>query len=341
MTDWIGDIRRYPIEQVAEELNLKLAHGNRFAACPACDAGNRKCSVHDAGRKWKCHGCGVRGDSADLVAVVATGKTLGHEATPEENAATRALAAFLGFCEGADGSVPPRPRVTPRPQPAPKNEPTRPPIEEVEALWDASTLTADEPGGNAVDFLRDRGYWPLEELDELGIVRMLPLRYLSPSWWPYSLATWRLVVRGFEATGELASLHARAVVDVKDSKMWPKGYQSRQLFMPNREGLQLLQGDGEPNTRVLVVEGLTGLLWTSLVLKRKGLDLPVLGATEGAWPALSRITWPKGSVVFAATDDKDKDGKGARYATDIRKAVPRDIPVRRWRWNREDNHGQR
>jgi len=333
MNEWIHDLRSYPIEEVAKALALKVGRGNRFTECPACGAGNRACSIHEAGRRWYCHVCGDGGDVADLVAVVATRHPISKTTTPEDYAATRALAASLGLVEGDDIDIPPRPRVAPKPLPERRNELNRPPLREVEALWNASTLTADERG--AGDFLRGRGYWPLEELDELGIVRMLPLRHQFPPWWPYPPHKWRLVVRAFEATaGELASLHARAVVDVNHKTMWPKGYQAGGLFMPNQEGLQLLRGEEVLDTRVLVVEGLTGLLWTSLVLQRKGLHVPVLAGTEGSWRALSRVQWPSGTVVFAATDDDDDDGKGDKYAAEIRRAVPRNIPVRRWRWNR-------
>ena len=384
MTDWIGELRRYPIEQVARLLELEVAHGNRFAACPACRAGHRACSVHTAGQRWRCHSCGAGGDAADLVAVVAVGHTL-TTATPEEYAATRALAASLGLCEGEDVATSPRPRVTPRLATAPKNEPTRPPIEEVAALWAASTSLATEPEGAVAAFLRGRGYppgevaalgvvrllplrypwpawWPYPptslatepegavaaflrgrgyppgEVAALGVVRLLPLRYPWPAWWPYPPATWRLVVRAHEADGELASLHARAVVDGAAGKTrWPRGYQAGELLLADQEGLLLLRGEGRPDTRVLVVEGLTGLVWATLMLRRIGLDLPVLAGTAGSWPALARVSWPQGAVVFAATDDDDT---GERYAAEIRRAVPRNIPVRRWRFNR-GNHGKR
>jgi len=140
MNDWIHELRRYPIEQVAKALGLTVGRGNRFTECPACHhvfkSKRSGCTIFD--NRWHCHKCEKGGDVVDLVAVVAIGKTL-HGATSEEYEATRAEAALRGLVDGKAGAtITPRPRVAPKPLPAPETKPSAEVLaEELAALQEA------------------------------------------------------------------------------------------------------------------------------------------------------------------------------------------------------------
>lgn len=240
----------------------------------------------------------------------------------------------------------------------------RPPSAEIAALWEASApvdrtmanpqqrasastrrdpgpLQSHENAAVSADrhpsapelwpalYLADRGFYA-PQAARLDIVRILPLRYPWPHWWPTPWARhYRLVARAFEPNGRLASLHARAVpaYDIDGQKArephpktrWPKGYAAGGLLFANPAGLTLLRGQAPTGLGgVLIVEGLTDLMRAALVIAEASLPLAVLGATSGGFRALAQVRWPDGVKIYAATDP---DATGHRYASEVATAL--------------------
>jgi len=329
---WLADTKRVGIAQVIAELGLQLARGRSLTPCPACaaDRRGRQDSRGPVGLRpedrWKCYRCDARGDAIDLVAYVLTGAQLG--ASNHEQ--VRNWFGARGWCDVDFDSHPGAVTVT-RPTVAPIEFPTiRPPQHEVLALWDASCPTAEDD--QVAAFLRGRGYDP-DLVDELRIARATPRSHDWPSWWPATWSrTWRLVTRAWEPNGRLASLHARAVVPTDRGKTrWPKGCSAASLLFVDQHGLDLLRRRGQPGGRVIVGEGLTGLVNAALLCADEDPPIPILNATSGGFPALREVSWPSGSSVYVYTDDDDP---GERYADQARTAIPAYVPVRRVRLNR-------
>lgn len=101
--------------------------------------------------------------------------------------------------------------------------------------------------------------------------------------------------------------------------------------MADARGRALLMGDAGELEAVVVVEGLTDMLATSLRVERKGQRRAVLSVTAGSSSAFARVRWPADVPCFLATDD---DKAGEKYATEVRAALPAAVEVRRIRLNR-------
>lgn len=317
--------------------------------CPLHAGRGYNFHVHTETLMWRCHSaCGEGGD-----AVRFTERSRGVEFVE----AVRYLAGLVGVelpkpgkgtrSKRAPGHAPAKPRaVAPPPLP-------RPPPEEVEGLWSASSALSAAPAASpAGRFLASRGWSAadVELLSDLDLARFLPRpeAYAFPEWWPGSWAsTWRLVVRAWEPSGTLAAVHARAILPDTDPKTrWPLGLDGRfrygDLLFADVWGEALLRGGDLPGglEAVVVVEGLTGFLNFTLRAKEAGRHVAVLGITSGSTPALRRVPWPTGLRCLVATDDTDappaKGGlpTGERYAREVVEALrPRGVLVERVRFN--------
>ena len=121
----------------------------------------------------------------------------------------------------------------------------------------------------------------------------------------------------FNANGEFVSLHTRAV-DVPKSgpkTLWPKGFEAKGLFMPNRFAVKMMRGNTQDIDGLLFVEGITDFIKCSAEVEDLGINLAVLGGTSGSFSSVSELNIPKDLKVYIGTDP---DEKGEEYAQTIR-----------------------
>lgn len=350
------------VPALAKWLGVRVRPGDRVAHCPnakghAHGDQNPSLQLHPDG--FKCHGCGQYGDALDLV-VLTEGCELAE--------AQRIVASFTGI--PYDPPMTPR---RPRTAEAMPTRKTRPPKVEVDALWAASASVDSTPtdtngvpvgeGSEPVSthptqlwpslYLCERGFHAAT-LARLDVVRILPLRYRWPEWWPSTWAPfYRLGVLAYEPSGTSASIHVRAVRpysqdgnrldEPKPKTRWPKGCAASGLLFAGPTGLALLRGHPPTNLRgVLVVEGLTDLLRAVLLAEKRQRQghtpLAVLGATSGGFKALADVRWPNGVHIYSATD---ADPAGARYHIEMSHTLaPLGIVPRRLDWTKtEASHG--
>jgi hypothetical protein len=340
--NWIAQVKeRVLVLEVAAALGLKV-QDHSFGPCPKCNAerrgkGERRppCGVTNGGKGWKCWTCNKTGDAVTLVALV-TGGNPPSKGDGKGWAAVRAECARRGWCDAADARKGPqkapglrrgRARLstlaatpsTPPVDRAANAVRTRPPPEELSALWDAAgPVTAD---AGVTSWAKARPELDLVLVGALDLARVLDGNS-NPAWWPYP-AVFRLAALAFDARGERASLQARAVALARNGKTRnPKGYSPGPVWFANAAGQAMLRGEAaEDLAGVLVCEGLTDWLATSCAADREGLALAVLGAIEGSWAPLAEVRLPEGVPVYLAPDVGDKDGKGDHYAEKARKAL--------------------
>jgi len=333
---WLDEARR-PVGEVAEALGLD-GDPRRGFACPACREERRDrtrfaIGLRRDGAGWRCHRCGEGGDAIDLVAWHLGGARF-RDLGAEDRGRVRAWF-------GTATSDVPVPRLS---SPAVVAVASRPPREEVDALWSTSLpLVSCLPGGSAPDaraarFLRGRGLLDLADaIADADLARLTPLPggMACPTWWPAGrLALWRLVVRAWHVGGEPVSLHARAVEDrptTRDGEpmpkqLWPGSrngsrYDAGGLFFADPPAARLLRGDGAGIGRVLICEGLTDWLSAAAWCRRNALaDVAVLGGVSGSFPALAQVRWPDQPVDIVVA--VDHDAAGDRYVEQIRAALP-------------------
>lgn len=349
---WWEEIKARGVADVARAWDLEpgpMAAGRHTWPCPACAAPTRHTKQRDKrgavgltpdGQGWRCHQCDEGGDAVTFAAHLALGR---GRWSGSDGAELRAECAARGLCEPEPGAAPraPTPRRPMPPPSAPVAEaPVRPPAAELAALWGASLRLTDVPPwdggpewtGAVREYLSGRGL-DVGTLAELDMARVLPRpeRFVYPSWWPSAWAsTWRLVVRAFEPTGELASIHARAIVPgVRPKDRWPLGCGAGGLFLADPRGVAFLRGElAPPPLGVVVTEGLTDTLAMALDPAWSGDGLPVVGVTSGSLRAFASVSWPRETACVVATD---ADAPGERYAEQIREAVPRWVKVARMR----------
>jgi len=337
---WWRRVREIDVRVVAPILGLER-RGRSWGPCPGCGAEKRSrsdrrapVSIRDDGAVFRCWCCDAAGTSLDLVCIRLAGERWrpGVECVEE-------WFADHGFLDG-DARVATPPRVA---RPAPLR---RVPRAELASMWDASTsraLPADVLGflSSRTD-LAAHGLSMADEvaLARLDVVRALPDRrcYQWPEWWPARWASiYRLAILCFDARGEAAGLHARAVRATKNGKTrWCRGYAASRLLMPGIGGLDLLRGCDVPmHAGVWICEGVTDVLAASIVALQLQIPAVVLGAASGGFQALADVRWPRailrGDVaVYIRSDD---DEAGNRYAEQAHRALyPLGIAARRAPW---------
>ena len=341
-----------PAIEVAQSFGL-ACDGTGFA-CPACKATwrgrqDRRLAVGCRGPAWQCHACGAKGDPVTLAAYVVVGR-VPAKGDPAWREVIAALEGAGMASDDASSELPRRGVSTPSAGKPSSNETVPPSAEEVRAFW-LACREVNEPrntaggAGNQLDsaaaaFLERRGYWPPQDIAELDLVRYAPVGAgVWSAWWPRSWSAWWLVARASTPPGVMASIHARAVSPEAESRgktRWPKGCAARGLLMADALGVAMLRGEVAPEA-VVIVEGLTGVLWQALLNRREGRRWAVLGGTSGSWCGLAEVAWPDGVTVFVGTDH---DQTGDRYAMDITSAVPRLVDVRRVTFGGEVSFGR-
>ena len=340
---WHAQVKAWPVPDVAARLGMPVErHGLDVSfPCPVCGKARRheKGSdkrlaakvVHDGGGWW-CEPCGATGDAVALAAALAVGST--KPKTAGDWAKAHRACSDAGLCEadasnpGARAAVKYAPPA--KPVQAAEEAPRRPPADELEALWAASSrLDAvpvwDDGGvwcGEARRFLAGRGF-DVATLASLDLARVLPpmARHSWPSWWPSSWsATWRLAVPLYAPGGDMVSVQARAVGDATRKTNNPPGCQVRGAFFADAGGLEVLRGEWS-GPLLVVVEGLTDFLAAAqLASKLEAVRRPaVLGIVAGSAAALSSVALASACRLNVLTDN---DETGERYFRSVGEALP-------------------
>jgi hypothetical protein len=199
--------------------------------CPAHDEKTASCSVttgSDGTLAVNCFACDFRGDVFTLVAKV--------RSLDLRSDFPRVVAEVAALC--GEPIAAPLPR---RPTPPPR---TLPPSNEVAALWQSCLPVTDDP--DLARQLRARGIDPAVVADR-DLARALPHRGPLPRWARVAAQWWRVAHRCilplWSLAGELASVHARAVVapDGTPKGLLPGGYSAKGLFLADAFALSLLR----------------------------------------------------------------------------------------------------
>lgn len=311
---WLRAAESIAVSEIASRLGLQVRQNNSLAPCPACHAVKRgskdkrgPIGLRSDNKGWKCHRCNAGGSGIDLVSFVLNGQRFSESDTFGKNK----VQAWFDIKQEED------PSIMKKPQPI---RGKRPPKKEVHSLWAASKkLNQLEKSDQALVFLRSRNL-DLQSVSKSGVVRITPdrMQYQWPVWWPAGRsALWRLIVPAFNTDGEFVSLHTRAV-DVPKSgpkTLWPKGFEAKSLFMPNRYAVKMIRKVDTPLDGLLFVEGITDFIKCSAEVESQDLKLAVLGGTSGSFGAVSQLNIPKDLKIYIGTDP---DEKGEEYAQTIR-----------------------
>lgn len=308
----------------------KRQGGGLLVLCPAHNERTPSCSVTvgpDGTIRAKCFGCDWSADVLGLIAQV-NGLSLRTQFA-EVMAAAGELAG--------DAPVAHR-NVSASPRPLPQPERTYPPANEVTALWGSARRV--DRCADAWEALRARGIDP-DLVADLDLARALPTDAAVPRWARCKLGSWpdagyRLLVPLYDARGELRSLRAWAVEDVRDGefaadasfeevraiqasrekldkRLPPSGHRLSGLVMANQPALEMLRGKKKA-ARVVIGEGEPDYL--SLAATDSGVA--ILGIMSGSWTSEMAAAVTGGAEVCVITH---ADEAGDRYANDIIKTL--------------------
>lgn len=340
---WIQDAKNASVLSVGQALGLMRGGGRSLQPCPSCESSTRGSNDKKRGpigtnaeeNAWKCHRCGMKGDVVDLASCCLYQHPL-RDLDREQQAVVRSWFADKGFCpkspthsddlEKADTPSGPEAVVESTPSRPEGEGPSRPPIDDLKALWGATTLfeagVEDEPA-----FSEDLNNWLILRrfspilIDQSGVARIAPpaSRHQYPKWWPSKWAkTYRMVTPVYESTGKFASIHARSVVESSRESpktRWPYGFEARGLFMANGPGLEMMRGQSKSKPDgLLICEGFTDFLRASTQAITEKMNLAIIAGASGSFRVVGKINIPKSTKVFIATDP---DEQGDEYAAII------------------------
>lgn len=227
----------------------------------------------------------------------------------------------------------PGPAPVPRPFAAP-DPPRRLRSDLIDHVWDQCRPVGDDPEVSA--FLEGRAL-PPDRVVQLDVARALPHdarlpRALTSPEGPWTRTGHQLVVLAFDATGQPAGLHSRAVRDVKPKTLWPRGCSAAGLVFASGAARWLLGWRapcpfGAPDLapwsagppQIVICEGATDFLSWSCAFSDADQDAPaVFGIASGSWTPEIAAKIPNGSRVTVATD-ADRTGNG--YAAKIGRSL--------------------
>lgn len=310
---------------VARILGLHTTR-SRIGPCPACGKDDRRhppimSAARGAG--WKCWGCGVGGNVAQLMALVLVGD---RAPGPDGWQQVRAFAAQQGWCSAPRERGVAAPRFVPPPAVQREELPYPERDQLLHLLQSCRPVRLDRA---AARWCLARGFRPRR--DQPLPAAILPDVYPWPEFWPRSFRPFRLVVPMCDAAGLIRGMHGRvpSTETPTGKTRWPAGRRCSRLLFASPAGRAFLRGGPAP-ARILLVEGMTSFLSAS---SHADPDTLVLGADNGGFPAFgdSRVRDFDGPV-FAAPDCHDPDGTGDRYWREIKRGVPRavrlDLPGR-------------
>ena len=311
---WIQAAERIAVTEVAQRLGLTLMKANSIGPCPSCatkergSKDKRGCiGIRTDNKGWECHRCKAKGSGIDLVSFYIGGAKFKDLNKDDKN---KVRVWFQGEIDaGANVDTEPK-----------KLRGQRPPIDQVRNLWKNSMqLHQMDQKDECIEFLLSRNL-NLKALAKSGVVRLTPKRsdYDWPEWWPPGRSSlWRVIVPAFDEVGNFVSVHGRAIRTPESAPktLWPKGFEAKGLFMPNRFAVKMLKGMAVDLDGVLFVEGLTDFLKCSAEVEDLGLQLAVLGGASGAFTSISKLNIPKNLKIYIGTDP---DEQGLEYANRIK-----------------------
>lgn len=331
MNDHAADVRRALADPVSlcERLHLtdgaKRAGSELLIRCPVHAERNPSCSVRrgaDGTVSVRCYACDWRGDALTLVAHM-RGLDLQRDFT-EVLAEAAELGGLLSLAADLRAGKP-RPEYDPPPPPKPMPERPYPPADEVEQLWAGAGTCQDDRAVSAV--LVARRIDPVA-VDARKLGRSLKPTQPLPRWARYEGSPWivtghRLLLRVFDAAGELRSLRAwRIIKSSTPKRLPPAGHRASALVLANRAAVAMLRRKYRPR-EVFVVEGEPDFLTTAT--RRDERD-PVIGIGSGSWTDDFAAKVPSGADVWLWTHS---DRAGDKYAEHIAATLERRAVV--WR----------
>ena len=310
---WLQQAEKIAVSEVAQRLGLKPFKSNSWGPCSNCGATQRgskdkrgTIGLRTDNKGWKCHRCDAFGSGIDLVSFNLGGSKF---ANLDQLKKDKVRVWFQG--EINDGA-----KIHDE---LPKLLGSRPPVAEVHSLWKSSSkLNEVKADDTAISFLKTRNL-NLQALSKSGVARITPERdqYRWPSWWPSGRSQlWRVIVPAFDETGQFVSLHGRAVQppSTGPKTLWPKGFEAKGLFMPNRHAVKMLRGHATDLEGLLFVEGLTDFMKCSAEVEDLDINLAILGGTSGSFGAVAKLKIPKNLKIYIGTDP---DEQGREYASRI------------------------
>lgn len=266
--------------------------------CPWHAESNPSCSLKlrpDGTLSAHCFSCDKSGDALHLIA---------HHLSLD---VVRDFARCVEEAERLTGIAPPSappPKAKGRPDPA-----------EVAALW----AIGEQPGEDAA--LAARGLDAVQ-LCARGLVRVIPQvaalpRFARSRGRPWPTSGHRYLVRLFGATGQLESIHARALCDVDPKGLLPSGHTSAGLVLADDLGQELLRNRRAPAAGLLICEGVPDF-WT-LASHFSPTEAPaILGVLSGGWSEAIGRRIPDGTRVIVWTHTDASQAKaGQKYAARI------------------------
>ena len=311
---WLRTAESIAVSEIASRLGLQIRQNNSLAPCPSCNAIKRGSTdkrgpigLRSDNKGWKCHKCGAMGSGIDLVSFALNGRKFSEC----DNFGKNKVQTWFDIKQEESPNLN---------KPIAPIRGKRPPKKEVHQLWSASKkLNQLADDDQALHFLKSRNL-NLNAVSKSGVVRVTPPRtdYSWPDWWPAGRSLiWRLIVPAFNVKGEFVSLHTRAVQTPKSGPktLWPKGFEAKGLFMPNRYAVKMMRQDEVDLDGLLFVEGITDFIKCASEVEDLNLKLAVLGGTSGSFSSVSELNIPKDLKIYIGTDP---DEKGEEYAQTIR-----------------------
>ncbi|NQU48568.1 MAG: hypothetical protein HQ519_07965 [Planctomycetes bacterium] len=261
-------------------------------------------------------------DIADQLTAAAIATGLPHKEAEghvlhglQRGAATPAdIPASNGFT-----STPSRARYIPKAKPTQPVALRRPPIQEVQALWEgAQPVTQDILASN---WLESRELSPAAT-EDWDLARALPNGMCLPRWARTKCGTWletnhRVVFGLFDANGRMASCKARCVLSpaLPVKSLAPTGFQVAGLVLADPLGRQLLAGANLSwwqHPSVVISEGEPDwLTWASRHPEGDAQGWAYFGIESGAWSQDLANRLPDGTRVSIRTHN---DQAGDRYS---------------------------
>lgn len=318
--EWLAQLREQGVLAVGKALGLQEIRRGSLSPCPSCGRTKRGKHDHrgpigvrrdDAG--WVCHRCEARGDPITLAAWLVEGRP-----KPVNWRRIWAECCSAGLC---DSPVSSKPRRQNRTRLLPKSKtyaPRYPSAKDVLALWERCTSVTRDI--EVAAWLARRSLDP-ETIARLDLIRSLPASHAQlPNWARMGKRSWaqsshRIIVRFWNAHGELATLHARATrADIKPKGISPRGFDIQGTIMADRHGWELLRS-GSTDRHVLIAEGVPDWLVWSTWAQRTGSTAPaVLGVISGSWTDELSMRFPDRAKVLIRTHS---DKAGDKYAEKI------------------------
>lgn len=195
-----------------------------------------------------------------------------------------------------------------------------PPAAELTALYDHGVPVSDD--------LACAAWLASRRLDAATIVdrdlaRALPTRGEVPGWargWPAS--GHRLLVRTFDARGEIVSLQARSILGRQPKALWPSGHRASGIFAD--ELARSILRDGPPKwwraRSVHVAEGIPDFLSFATCFGDAAAEdaQAVIGMVGGTW---SQAIADRLRVGLSIRIHTHADAAGTRYRGEIRRSL--------------------